>query len=313
MTQRSLGFDIGGTKIAVARVDGEWSTRPADLERAATPIEQVATPQDPHELVAVIAESVARHCDGETVSIGVGFPGSIGPDNTVTHAPNLPQTLGLDIKSMLQHAVRASAAVEDVVVGNDANCAAVAMQAVFGADDLITVTLGTGIGGGLIVGGQLVQGNAGAAGEIGHIIVDAHGRACACGQRGCWEQYASGTAFTELLAQHVGGTPGPNEFRDFVEGCEAQQPWAIQIANTFAEWLAVGLASLINVLDPPLIALSGSVTRSWSAIGPVVHTKLHEIDQRGRFAHTELGLSPLGSATGAIGAALLCSRDERRR
>lgn len=288
----NLGIDIGGTDIKFGMVD----TANRIIARAAVP-----TPKASAEAVADAAAAGAKQLltahPAETV--GVGTPGIVTPDGRVS-AANLPfadTPLADLIASRIGHAV---------ALGNDANCAALGEAAVSGADDLLLVTLGTGVGGGIVSGGKLIVGAHGGAGEIGHMCLHAGGRACPCGKRGCFEQYASASALTaaakaaadahpdSLLAAYAkGGMDGRVFFRAIADGC----PAAKAVLDAYLCDLAAGLESLRSIFDPAVIVLAGGITAAGDALLAPLVQKLGDA--------FPLKLSALRSDAGVIGAAVL--------
>ena len=190
-----------------------------------------------------------------------------------------------------------------VAVDNDATCAALAEWqhgAARGFDDVVLVTLGTGIGGGVVMGGRLQRGANGFAGEIGHMVVKPDGPACPCGRRGCWERFASGRGL-QMLA---GGRRG----EDVVEGARSGDRELLEVIDQFAHWVALGLVNLTNVLDPSCIVLGGGLTAAQDLFLPPIAREfsalLYSPEHR---PHPTLNFAQLGERAGAIGAALLPS------
>ena len=167
-----------------------------------------------------------------------------------------------------------------------------------GFDDALLVTLGTGIGGGLVMGGRLQRGANGFAGEIGHMVVQPDGPFCVCGRRGCWERFASGRGL-QMLA---GGRPG----EEVVAGALAGDRESQVVIDTFAHWVALGLANLTNVLDPACIVLGGGLATAPEVFLPPIEREfralLYSSDSR---PIPHLVFAALGERAGAIGAALL--------
>ena len=201
MSDVAIGVDVGGTKalaLVVARdgrVLGEArAATPHDATREAGEATAAALTDLVHHLAATHQLNVAA------TPVGVGLPGLTRKDGRLAFAPNLQSASGADLGSLLG----ASLASSRVFCENDANCATVAEHewgAGRGVDDFVMVTLGTGIGGGIIAEGKLLQGRSGFAGEIGHMVVEAHGIPCPCGGMGCWERYASGSGLKRLIRE----------------------------------------------------------------------------------------------------------------
>jgi glucokinase len=281
----AAGIDIGGTKcLGVVIDDGGTVVRRL----------KVPTPQGPAALLAAIAD-VARHL-GEYATLGVGLPGLVTTGGVVRSSPNLPEVTELDARAGLEAALGHS-----VVVGNDATSAAFAewrLGAGRGVDDLVLVTLGTGIGGGLVQGGRLQVGANGFAGEIGHMTVQRHGIPCPCGRRGCWERYASGSGLMALS----GGRRG----EELVAAAAAGDDDALAVIEEFADWVAIGLVNLTNLLDPARIVLGGGLVEAADVIAEPIgrrfDARLYAPEHR---PHPQLVFGSLGEEAGAIGAALL--------
>lgn len=260
----TIGVDLGGTKCL-----GVVSTPDATVVAE----HRLATPRRPEKILAVVtqvAERLAATVGAERVrAVGVGAPGLVDRGGVLRFAPNLalggPLAIGPDLESALGVPVR---------VDNDATCATwgerVAGAAV-GAHDMVLVTLGTGIGGGIVSGGELHRGANGFAGEIGHMVVDPHGPPCPCGQRGCWERYASGSGLgrlareaaiagraaraVELAGGDLEAVRGEHLTAAAAEGDED----ARAVLGHFAWWLALGLANLANIFDPECFVVGGGL------------------------------------------------------
>ena len=213
-----------------------------------------------------------------------------------------------------------------MVVDNDANCAAVAEQvggAARGHDEALVVTLGTGIGAGIITGGQLLRGANGFAGEPGHMVVDPNGPPCPCGKRGCWERFASGHRARAARPgcrrrRAARGGRGPGRRRPGGGARRAghrrrphrrsggARPWS----PSSAHWIALGLANLVNVLDPAVIVIGGGLVEAADLLLPEVRTRFAELVMAGeRRPVVPIVAAELGERAGAIGAALLAHAD----
>ncbi len=236
------------------------------------------------DLVGVVAE-LGRQVDG-VVAVGVGLPGLVDRRGTLHMAPHLPGVVDLDVATPL-----AAAAGVAVSVDNDATCALVAehaLGAARGVTDAVLVTLGTGIGGALLLGGQVQRGTSGFAGELGHMVVEPDGRACPCGHRGCWEGYASGLALDRLAAEAGGDPPG-----DLLLG-------------RLAGWVALGLANLVHVLDVERVVVGGGLS-AWGEhlLAPVRSAFLERVMAPAHRPPVSIVVAEWGERAGAVGAALL--------
>jgi glucokinase len=305
-----VGVDLGGTKIlghAVAVAD--------PLRRLATA--RVATPRGGDAIVDAIAELVGKLSEGRTVdAVGVGAPGLVDLDGVLRFGPNLPGVVDLDLGGRLRTALG-----RPVVVGNDASFAMAAehrVGAAKGARDALLVTLGTGIGGGVVVGGELQLGSYGFAGEPGHMVIDPDGPPCPCGRRGCWERLGSGSglgrlardaADAGLLDQAVALAGGQAELvrgehvtRAALDG----DPDALEVFRRFAWWVAVGIANLVNLLDSELVLIGGGLIEAGDLLlAPVREAFRGLVLAAGHRPPVRIEPAQLGPEAGAVGAALL--------
>ncbi|MBW3614308.1 MAG: ROK family protein [Actinobacteria bacterium] len=307
----TVGIDLGGTKClgVVADADG------AVLDEL-----RVATPRGAGAIAATIAD-VATTLVGRTsgvAGVGIGAPGLVDGDGTLRTAPNLPGVVDLPLADPLSRQLSLP-----VVVDNDATCAGWGEReagAGRGRDDVVFVTLGTGIGGGMVLGGRLYRGCHGYAGEIGHMVVDPRGPACPCGRRGCWERFASGSGLGRLAreAAHAGratravelagGEPEAVRGEHVTAAAAEGDQEAIEVMSAFGWWVAVGLSNLANALDPEAFVLGGGLVEAGDVLLEPVRVCLFELLEVGGTAPrppVEVLPAALGEHAGAIGAALL--------
>jgi glucokinase len=302
----AIGVDIGGTKILALQL-GPDNAIGAEV-RAITPTSSAA-------VLDAVADVVTRL--GPVEAIGVGAPGLVDRDGVLRFAPNLPHVVGLPVQSGLEERFPGVT----VVVDNDATCAGWAervLGAGQGSPDVLMVTLGTGIGGGLVAGGQLVRGANGFAGEIGHMVVEAHGPPCPCGKQGCWERFASGSGLGRLgreaaeagtapgLAELAGGDPVAVRGEHVTAAAAAGDPGAAAVVDRFAWWVALGLANLANIFDPECIILGGGLTVSGGLFLEPVRSAFVELVEAATYRPAiRIVLAELGEQAGAVGAAML--------
>lgn len=305
----TCGIDIGGTKIAGAVVDVDG--RVLAEARAVSPATDPTAIE--HTAAALVAQLTAQH---PVAAVGVGAAGYIAADrSTVLFAPNIAwrnEPLGADLSRLTGL---------PVVVENDANAAAWA-EFRYGAgravDDQLMVTVGTGVGGGVITGGRLVRGAHGVAAEIGHLCVVPDGLQCGCGNRGCLEQYGSGTALVRTtreavagisllardLLQRAGGDPAAITGPMITEAAQAGDRFAIEQLERIGGWLGHGIASLVAVLDPALVVVGGGVSEAGDLLlGPLRASFERELTGRGFRPHAEIRQATLGNRAGVVGAA----------
>lgn len=286
-----VGIDVGGTKCLGVVVD----------DRGLVVAERREPTPHARELVDVLARMVGEltaPLRAAPTTVGVGVPGLITFDGVVRASPNLRGARDVPVAAGLSAALGAAVHVE-----NDATCAAHGewrAGAAVGADDAVMVTLGTGIGGGIVMGGRLQRGAHGFAGEIGHMVVERDGIACPCGLKGCWERYAAGSALADAATGRTG--------EQVVDAARSGDGAAIARIEEFAEWVAVGLASLVNLCDPEVVVVGGGVIGSHDVVMPAVRryfaASLYSAEAR---PHPRLEAAALGERAGAIGAALLAA------
>ena len=284
----AAGIDVGGTKCLGVLLDADG--RAVKEVRRPTPVAD--------SLVATLAEIVVEL--GDHATVGIGVPGLIAREGVIRSSPNMSTAIEFPIRDLLEDALG-----ERVWCDNDATCAALAewqSGAGVGSRDMWMVTLGTGIGGGLITGGVLQHGAHGHAGEVGHMVVQADGVACPCGQRGCWERYASGAGLSML----AGGISGEQLMTQVRNGDTA----AMQVIESFSQWVAIGLANIANMSDPDTIVIGGGVMVNADVLLPLIEQRfsalLYAPSHR---VHPVLKSAQLGEQAGAIGAALLHLHD----
>ncbi len=311
----TIGVDIGGTKIAGGLVDPEGAVlvrARRDTPALASGAVVEAIVEVTHELVAA-AEAAGV---GEVEAVGLGAAGFVDETRSVVRfAPNLGW-----VEEKLGAAVSAGCGLP-VVVENDANAAAWG-EFRFGAGreahSLIAVTVGTGIGGGIIHADQLLRGAFGMAAEFGHIRRVPDGRPCGCGKRGCWEQYASGNALVRearslaserrgdaaLLLSLGDGTPEGVSGKNVTAAAQQGDPVALEAFQRIGTWLGSGLADLVAALDPALFVIGGGVSESGDLLilptRAAFHASLVNAEHR---PQAEIVAASLGNDAGVVGAA----------
>ena len=276
---------------------------------------RLPTPRGEEAVLDVVAATVEAL--GPASAVGAGVPGLVDVAGVLRFAPNLPGVVDLDVKGALQARFPGAA----VRVDNDATCAGWAegqVGAARGSGDAVLVTLGTGIGGGVIAGGRLVRGFNGFAGEVGHMVVDPNGPRCPCGQRGCWERFASGSGLGWLareaaaaapggrMAELAGGDPEAVRGEHATAAASEGDPEALAVMADFGRWVALGLGNLANLLDPEVFVLGGGLIEAGEVLlGPVRMAFAGLPVGGGHRRAIEVVAASLGERAGAIGAALL--------
>ncbi len=281
-----IGVDVGGTKCLGVRVDDHGALQ--DELRRPTP--------DAANLITELCVLVEQLRTPETQSLGVGLPGLVTKSGVFRTSPHISGITDVEVKTLLEDHFDFP-----VVVDNDATAAAFGewkIGAARNAENAIVVSIGTGIGGGIVMGGQMQRGAQGFAGEIGHIVVDVDGAECECGQQGCWETVASGDALVLLS----GGLSGP----EVMSLAARADSWAEGVVDEFSRWVARGLATLINVCDPQIVVIGGGVVTSEAQfvhkLPAYVSQYLYSSSSR---MLPEIVPAGLGEKAAAIGSALL--------
>jgi glucokinase len=306
--RQGVGIDIGGTKIAALRISAEGEIRARTVMPTPATDQAAAMPAIEAAAAAVLGDGVA--------AIGVGVAGLIDVRSGVLlWAPNLAwRNLGVSGGLAARFGL-------PVTVDNDATAAAWGesrLGASRGSDDSLFVGVGTGIGGGIVAGGRLIRGAHGLAGEIGHIIVEPDGPLCGCGNRGCWEQVASGVAIARagrravtdepgsMIARLAGGDPRRATGELVTEAARGGDAAAVAILTAVARRLGEGIAGLVNVLDPDVVVVGGGVSEAGDLLlGPLREAYLAAVE--GADVRPDVPIVPaqLENEAGAIGAALL--------
>lgn len=301
----AVGVDVGGTKLVVATVAEDGTI--LDRHRTTSPV------GDADRLVRVVAES-AREM-GPGLPIGIGVPGIVTHDGTLAHGPNIrlnDAPVAAPLRDLL---------AVPVVLKNDAVVALAGelrVGAAVGAHDVVLLTLGTGVGGGLAVGGELLEGANGYASELGHITVQAGGEPCPCGRRGCLEVYASGTAMGRMATMRLsaGGVGSvlddpeePLTGKDVTQAATDGDEFAQEILVEAGRWLGTGITSLVNALDPELILIGGGAATQAAQfmIPPARAVMEREVLGAGHRPLPRIEHAALGDDAGMIGAALLAA------
>ena len=256
----------------------------------------------------------------ELLVVGVGSPGPLDPmSGVVICTPNMPGWQNVPLAGELRRRLNCPCFIDND--GNAATFGEYWRGAGRGMSSMVALTLGTGIGGGIILNGRLWYGASGFAGEVGHIIVEVGGRDCNCGSRGCWEQYASATGIVrtafELLERYPDSSLRPVSERGELssrivyEHMKKGDPCAQQTWQTTIEYLAAGITSLVNLLALELIVISGGVVKAGMDLFQPLHETLNSYGFRRSLEVCQIKPAELGARAGAIGAAgLALARNE---
>ena len=306
MAKYVFGVDIGGTTVKIGLFDVEGNV----LDKWEIP---TRTENDGEEILPDVADSIRekmKQMDKDAIAgVGVGAPVPIDAGGVVHRAVNLGWKT-FNVKETLEALINLP-----VRAGNDANVAALGemwMGGGKGYKDLVVVTLGTGVGGGIIVDGRMISGSTGAAGEIGHIHVDdTETDVCNCGNKGCLEQFASATGITRLANKKLASTDmdsvlrgGEVSAKTVFDAVKARDPLAMEVAEQFGKYLGDALAAVAGVVNPEAFVIGGGVSKAGEVlidyIRPHYEKSVFHGSREAKFA-----LATLGNDAGIYGAAKL--------
>lgn len=303
-----VGIDVGGTKALGVVLDASGSV---------VAEERRPTPRGENSLGPLVDTLVELANDlGVDGSLGIGVPGLVTRDGVLRAAPNLDGVADFAVAELVGERLGHSVSLD-----NDATCATVAewqLGAGRGASDLILVTLGTGIGGGLVADGVLHRGRNGFAGEYGHMVVQPDGPRCPCGRRGCWERYASGSGLAMLareaatgrrlrsVVEHAGGDPQAVRGEHVQAAAREGDEEALAVIDDFGRWVALGLSNLTNAFDPEVFVLGGGLAEGAELyLEPITRWFGELLYQPHLRPSPRIDFAEWGPLAGAVGAALL--------
>jgi len=310
----AIGIDIGGTKVAGGVVDAAGSV--IHRARRDTPDRSKSPSVVERTIVEVVAELIQVTGPDTVAAVGIGAAGFVATDRaTVVFAPHLSWR-----HEPLQAALQKRVSLP-IFVDNDANAAVWAewkFGAAQGQTHVMMITLGTGIGGGILINGQVQRGQFGIAGEFGHMQVVPGGHRCECGNRGCWEQYASGNALVrEAHSLLSANSPMASDLLDSVGGvvenltgplitqaAREGDPTACELLAEIGNWLGVGIANLAAAFDPGMFVIGGGVSAAGELLlAPARETFKRQLTGRGYRPEALIVAAMLGNDAGLIGAA----------
>ncbi len=309
-----IGIDLGGTNIAVGVVDDETYAIVGSAKC------KTALPRPAEEIVADMAKTAeaavkdAGLTMADIASVGVGCPGTCNGDTGVVEYSNNLKFDHLPLKAMLGKALG-----KPVFVDNDANVAALG-EAVAGAakgvDSCVCITLGTGVGGGIIIDGKIFSGSNFAGGELGHTVIVVDGEPCTCGRNGCWEAYASATALIRQTERAIAANPdsilaktagsGRVNGRTAFDAMRAGCPVGKQVVDTYIGYIGSGLVNVINIFQPEVLCIGGGICNEGETLlAPLREQIAGERYSKYSERQTRLCVATLGNDAGIIGAAAL--------
>ena len=311
-----IGIDLGGTNIVVGLVEQHFRIVDKCSVKTQVPRSVESITADMAQMARTLLER-NRLLWQDVASVGVGVPGTANPENGHMEDAN---NLGFDDVPFLP--LLAKKIPVPVHFGNDANVAAWGEYLTGGyqEDSFVMVTVGTGIGGGIILGGSLWPGINGAAAEFGHMTIDHDGVPCNCGRRGCFEAMASANALItqarEQMRKHpesllwslCGGNAAKVEAKTVFDGAAAGDETARELLDVYITYLAEGITNIINVFQPAVLCVGGGVSRAGEVLlRPLREEVARRVYSRNSKRNTRIELAKLGNDAGILGAALLGS------
>lgn len=312
----TIGIDLGGTNIVASVVDDDYNI----IGTSKTPTNSPRSADEIFDDIADVCEEAVKTA-GLTMedidSVGMGTPGTVNQDGIIEFANNLAFN-NVPARTML--AKRINKPEEKVFIENDANCAALGEAYAGcgnGAKDFVAVTLGTGVGSGVIIGGKIVNGVNYAGGECGHMVIVVDGEQCSCGRKGCWEAYASATAlirqtkkameeYPDSLMHKLAKEEGKVSGRTAFDAMRLGDIAGIKVVDDYIKYVACGLINIVNALQPEIICIGGGICNE----GETLMKPLRRFVQSERYSihskiQTKIVKAEIGNDAGVIGAALL--------
>ena len=310
-----LGIDLGGTNIAVGVVDENFKIvgRGKIKTNAPRPAEEIC--DDMATAVKMAVEDAGLTMD-DIDTIGIGAPGSINPHTGMIAVSNNLQFEKVPMGPMLKERLG-----RDVFIENDASAAAYGeflAGAGRGTQDMVAITLGTGVGGGVIIGGKLFSGSNLAGGELGHTVIVQGGEQCTCGRKGCWEAYASATGLIKLTKASMEANPNSKMWelcdgdinnasgRTAYDGMRADDEAAKEVVKKYEEYVACGITNMVNIFQPEVLCIGGGISKEGDTLlAPIVEVVDAERFTKNVEKQTVVKIAELGNDAGIIGAAYI--------
>lgn len=309
-----IAVDLGGTHLRVGAVSSKGEVE--FLEKI--PSRSKAKTSEALEMIAASIQKVRDKIMTEKkniIGIGMGFPGIVDPKKGIVYrSPHFPDWKEVEVGSFFQKRFGLP-----VKIDNDCHMIARGEMwkgAAQGLKNLIFLTLGTGIGGGIVWKGDIVSGDSGFAGEVGHLVIEREGRSCACGSQGCWEMYASATGILrevedevqqdserEKMLEKAGGIEKITVAKIY-ESARDGNLYAHSVFKKLGYHLAIGIASLVNVTGIETIVIGGGVSRAWDFFIKPLQTELEERTYEESFKRLKLKRAERGDEAGLLGSAM---------
>ena len=310
----NIGIDLGGTNIKVGIVNNNYEI----ISRAST---KTNLPRPAEEIVDGICETVdialnnAKINISDIYSIGIGTPGSANRSSGIVLYSNNLGFKNVHLGEMLKKRLK-----KDIYVENDANAAAFGEYLAGGGkgyENVVVITLGTGVGGGIIIDGKIYTGYNFCGAELGHIVIEYNGRPCTCGRKGCFEAYSSATALiisTKKAMENnknsklwdIAGSLENVDGKTAFDGMRADDETAKEVVREYIEYLGCGLTNIVNIFQPQMLLIGGGICKEGDnlilPLKKIIEKEAYCIDENDS---TKLGICKLGNDAGIIGAAFL--------
>ena len=291
-----IGMDLGGTTFKALAVSPDGAI--SDAYRATpgrTPARSGGTQYGRGPAAVADGGGTAHR---RLVAIGFGIPGILDlPQGIIRRSPNLPSWQNFDLRRALQRVLDVPFTIE-----NDANAAALGeawLGAGRGLQHFLMLTLGTGVGGGVIIAGKILHGAHGYAGELGHTVVDPHGPLCGCGSYGCLEQFASGAAVARMAEPYYGKTTA----KAVALAARRGEPQALEVYHRVGRYLGIACASFANLFNPQAVVIGGAMARAFDLFSETMHTTMRERTFLEVYNGLRLVPAECGNDAGGLGAA----------
>jgi len=313
-----IGIDLGGTKIKGGIVDEEGQVVRKDSMPTGRTRKSEEIVNDICSLIKKLL-SDANLSEKDIYSVGIGSPGSLDRERGIIIANFNLGFRYVAIREAIQKVIPVPVYVE-----NDANCAAIAESvagSAKGLDYAVLITIGTGIGGGIIINNKLYIGANGAAAELGHIVLKLNGEACTCGRKGCWEAYSSATALirqtkaaavknpSSKILELVDGDLDKIDAKTAFDAARMGDETAIKVIDEYIDILAEGLANIVNIFQPDIIAIGGGVSKEGeNLLAPLREKMKGRTFFIGDLKNTQIVAAQMGNDAGIVGAALISKR-----
>jgi len=313
-----IGIDLGGTKIKAGIVDEEGKI----IKKDSMPTGRTRKSEEIVNDICLLIKKLMSDANlsaNDIYSVGIGSPGSLDRERGIIIA-----NFNLGFRYVAMRDAIQKVVPVPVYIENDANCAAIAESiagAAKGMDYAVLITIGTGIGGGIIINNKLYIGANGAAAELGHIVLKLNGEACTCGRKGCWEAYSSATALirqtkaaavkdpSSKILELVNGDLDKIDAKTAFDAAKMGDETAIKVIDEYIDILADGLANIVNIFQPDIIAIGGGVSKEGeNLLAPLREKMQGRTFFIGDLKNTQIVAAQMGNDAGIVGAALISRR-----